>query len=225
MRRGKGRVMKYLEVLGLTAVSAMVLAAILGAGTASASKLCSTTADPCPAGQAWTAPKVLKFTLLGSASETNTEGESIDTCTGSTVEGPTNNEGSSTATVTGSITSLLWENCSFPTTTIKKGTLEIHKIAGTSNGTLTAEGITEVTINTIFFGSCVYGTTPGKSIGDLTEGIGQTATTGGNPAILHVNAVTHRLSGSNFACPETSKWVATYQLTSPLGTTLSVSAS
>jgi len=217
--------MKYLKVLGLATVSAMVLAAILGAGTASATKLCSTTVDPCPAGQHWPSGTELDFSLLGSSLETTTEGEAFSTCTKSTIKGKTTTTGSSTETVKGNITSLTWEGCSFTTTTNKLGSLEVHKIAGTSNGTLTVGTISEETINTVFFGSCVYGITPGASIGDLTEGIGQTATTGGNPAILHVNTVTHKLSGSNFACPETVKWTATYQLTSPLGTTLSVSAS
>jgi hypothetical protein len=222
--------MKYLKILALAAVAVGALMAFVGAGAASASKLCSTTVDPCPPGQAWTASKTLKFTLVGSVSLTTTEGESIDTCTGSTVEGPTRNEGSSSETVKGNISTLDWSGCTFTTTSVATGGLEIHKIPGTSNGTLVSitnnvtEAISKVTINTVFFGSCVYGITAGTSIGDLTEGIGQTATTGGNPAILHVNATAHKLSGSNLACPSTSKWVATYQLTSQVGTTLSVTA-
>jgi hypothetical protein len=219
--------MKYLKALGLAAVLAMVLAAILGAGTASATKLCSTTADPCPEpGESWPSGKVILFSLVpgGSAKLTNTAGETIDTCTGSQVEGSMNNAGggSATETVKGNITTLDWEKCEFTTTTISLGALEIHKIAGTSNGTLTSTKnsvtgkITEVTINTIFFGSCVYGVTAGVSVGDLTEGKG-------SGAIFHANAVIHKLSGSGIACPETAKWVATYQLTSPSETTLSIS--
>jgi hypothetical protein len=219
--------MKYVKMLALAAVAVSAMMAFIGAGTASATKLCSTTADPCPAGQAWTAPKTLKFTLVGSASLTETGGEPIDTCTGSTVEGPTSNEGSSSETVSGTITTLDWTGCTFTTTTVATGGLEIHKIAGTSNGTLTTPStgeIPRVTINTVFFGSCVYGITAGTSIGDLTEGIGQSGTTAG-AAIFHANAIAHKLSGSNIVCPSTSRWVATYQLTSPTGTTLSVSGS
>lgn len=226
--------MRYVKMLALAAVAVGALMAFIGAGTASASKLCSTqvlAGASCPAGQNWPSGTNLKFTLLGSAALTNTENEAIDTCTESTVEGPTGNAGSSTETVKGDITVLTWGTCKFPTTTISLGGLEIHNIAGTSNGTLTSAKnsktgkISEVTINTVFFGSCVYGITAGTSIGDLTEGKGQSATTGGEPAIFHANATAHKLSGSNFACPETTKWVATYQLTEPTGTTLAVTTS
>jgi len=92
---------------------------------------------------------------------------------------------------------------------------EVHKIAGTSNGTVTSEGTTEITINTIFFGRCIHGGTSGTSVGDITEG---------NPAVLHTNAVSEKFSGSNLACPATGKLTATLTLTSPSNTTLSVSS-
>ncbi len=218
--------MKYAKMLALAAVAAGALMAFIGAGTASATKLCSTTVDPCPAGQHVVAGTVLHFTLASGTKAllTETGGEPIDTCSASTVKGTTINTGSSTETVTGHITALTWESCTFSTKTIRKGCLEIHKIASTSNGTVTAdkckkaegieEGISEVTINTVFFGSCIYGIEAGKSIGDLTEG---------NPAHFTAKAVAKKLSGSNFACPETANWSATYVLTEPK-TTISVTA-
>jgi hypothetical protein len=214
-------------MLALAAVAAGALMAFIGAGTASASKLCSTTVDPCPAGQHWPIGTPIDFSLKKetSANLTNTAGEAIDSCTGSTVTMTTTNTGSGTETVTAHITKLEWIGCTFPTTTVRKGCVEIHKIASTSNGTLTAdkckkaegieEGITEVTINTVFFGTCVYGIEAGKSIGDLSEG---------NPAHFTAKAVAKKLSGSNIACPETSNWSATYVQTEPSNTTLSVTA-
>lgn len=213
--------MKYLKMLALAAVAAGALMAFVGAGTASASKLCSAQEDPCSAAQTWPAGTEIDFSLVekGSALLTTTEGETIETCSKSTVVGDITNAGSATETVTGKITKLLWEGCPFTTTTNSLGGLEIHNIAGTFNGTLTADTqggkIPEVTINTVFFGSCVYGITNGGSIGELTEGKGATA-------IFHANAVAHKLSGSNIACPGTAKWTATYQLTSPSTTTLAV---
>jgi hypothetical protein len=212
--------MRYVKMLALAAVAVGAMMAFIGAGTASASKICSTAVNPCPAGQHW--PKGIKidFSLVpgGSALLVDTAGNKLNTCSKSTVEGETTNTGSATETVTGKITKLLWEGCEFPTTTNKLGGLEIHAIAEPAgNGTLTADGITEVTINTIFFGSCVYGIANGVSIGDLTEGKGATA-------IFHANAVAIRLAGSNFACPETARWTATYQLTSPSETTAYVTA-
>jgi hypothetical protein len=54
--------MKYLKILGLAAVAAAAVMSIAGAGSASATVLCSTTADPCPAGQKWPT-LVVDFTI------------------------------------------------------------------------------------------------------------------------------------------------------------------
>lgn len=224
--------MRYVKMLALAAVAAGALMAFIGAGTASASKLCSTTVDPCPAGQHWPVGTPIDFSIPSgsSASLTDTAGEPIDTCTGSTVTMTTTNTGSTTETVTAHITKLEWSGCTFPTATTHKGCLEIHNITGTSNGTITSDacpGITggsgnsEVTINTVFFGSCIYGIESGKSIGDLTEGTFTTSPRHAT-AIFHASAVAKKLSGSNLACPETSKWSATYVMTEPENTTLAV---
>jgi hypothetical protein len=210
--------MKYVKMLALAAVAAGALMAFVGAGTASASTLCSTTADPCPTAQKW--GKIpIKFSLTKETSallkETGAEGGTLDTCKSSEVEGEITNTGTATESVTGPITKLSWGSCTFPTTTTVLGKLSIDKIAGTSNGTLTSDGPTKVTINTVFFGTCVYTVESGKSIGDVTEG---------NPAVFHANAVAKKQEGSNFACPETSVWTATYTLTAPTNTTLSVDA-
>jgi len=209
--------MKYLKMLALAAVAAGALMAFLGAGTASASKLCSTTVDPCPAGQGWTANTPIDFSIPSgqSANLVDTTGEPLDNCSTSTVKGKITVAGSGTETTTGPVEELTWASCTFPTKTLTLGKLEVHRIAGTSNGTVTADGTFEVTINTVFFGSCIYGVTSGVSLGDITEG---------NPAIFHANAVAEKFSGSNLACPSTSRWTATYTLTFP-ETTLSISGS
>jgi len=210
--------MKNLKLLALAAVAVGALTAFIGASTASATVLCSTTADPCPAGQKWPAGTILDFSLTAGTSlnQVETGGETIKTCKGSTIKGEITNAGSSTTTVTGKITELTWKECTFPTSTVLKGGFEIHKITGTSNGTVTADGETTWTTNTIFFGSCVYGVPSGTSIGDITEG---------KPSVLHVNAVMRKTEGSNISCPETGIWTATYTLTEPSNTTLSVSTS
>jgi hypothetical protein len=223
--------MKYAKMLALAAVAAGALMAFIGAGTASASVICSTTADPCPSGQAWPNGTVLDFSIQsGAAKLVDTSNNVLDECTSSTVKGKITNTGSSTATVTGTIEELNWAGCTVPTKTIHRGCLEVHKITGTSNGTVTSdacdpetiEGVsrsnTEVTINTIFFGSCIYAVAPGKSIGDISEGSGAGST-------FTANAVATKVTGSNFACPETTRWTGTYVLTTPSSTTLSVSAS
>jgi hypothetical protein len=207
--------MRYLKMLGLVAVAIAALMAILGAASASATVLCSTTADPCPAGQKWPAGTTLDLSVPagGSILQTDTAGNTLGTCAESTVKWKIINPGSATETVTGVDEETTWGKCTVAVNTIKLANTEIHKIAGTSNGTVTADGVTEITINTALFGSCVYAVANGASLGDITEG---------NPAIFHLNAVTKRLSGF---CPETDKWTGTYVVTSPANTTLSVSNS
>jgi len=207
--------MKYLKMLGLAAVAAAALTAILGAGSASATVLCSTTVEPCPAGQKWPVGTTLDWSVPSGSSVrlVNTSGEELDTCSGSTLKWTITNSGSATTTVTGENEGTTWSSCTFPTNTLTLGKTEIHRIAGTHNGTVTADASTEVTINTVFFGSCIYGATSGASIYELKEG---------KAATKEVNAVVEKFSGSAFACPSTAKWTGTYVLTSPVNTTLSV---
>jgi len=193
--------MKYIKMLGIAAVAAMGLMAF--AGSASATELYN-GATTVKSGT------VLDFTLKSGTSAllTETGGSTLDTCTGSTVKGKVTNAGSSTTTVTGENTSITWTGCTFPTTTVTLGKLEAHHVTGTTNATLTADAEIGVTINTVFFGSCVYGVKNGTDLGLVT---------GGNPATFTANAVAVKLSGSAFACPETSKWQASYTSTEPAG--------
>ena len=212
----KEEVMRYLKMLGLAAVAAAALFAILGAGSASATVLCSTTAEPCPAGQKWPVGTTLDWSVPSGKqiALVDTEGGELDKCSTSTLQWTITNAGSATTTVTGENEGTTWGSCTFPTKTLTLGKTEIHKIAGTSNGTVTEEGTFEVTINTVFFGSCIYGATSGVSIYDLIEGVA---------AETRVNAVVERFSGSNFACPSTAKMTGDYVLTAPKNTTRSVS--
>jgi hypothetical protein len=212
--------MKYAKMLALAAVAAGALMALIGAGTASATVICSTTADPCPSGQAWPNGTKIDFSIPSGSSAIlkDTSGNELDKCTGSTVNGEITNTGSATETVTGTIAELLWSGCTFTTKTVSTGNkLKVHKIAGTSNGTVTSDNQIEVTINTVLFGSCIYGVAAESSVGTITEGKGTAAT-------FVANATAKRF-GTNFACPETSKWTGTYVLTTPSATTLSVSES
>ncbi len=215
--------MKYVKMLALAAVAAGALMAFIGAGTASASKLCSTTVTPCPAGQNWQVNQALDFSIpAGSQAKlVDTTGtEELDKCSTSTVKGKISNAGSATETVTGPVEELTWGSCTFPTKTLKTGKLEIHQIAGTSNGTVTADGTFEVTINVVF-ASCVYGVTAGVDLGEVTEGKVSGTTTS---PVFHANAVAEEFTESPL-CPNTAKWTGTYNLTEPTGTTLAVTAS
>jgi len=215
--------MKYVKMLALAAVAVGALTAFLGAGTASASTICSTTANPCPAAQVWPVGTVIDFSIPAGSNAVlkDTSNNELDKCTSSTVKGKITNAGSSTATVTGSVEELTWGGCTFTTNTVSKSNLEVHQIAGTSNGTVTSDGTFEVTINTGAFGSCIYGVASGVDLGTITEG---KSAPNVPTATFEANAVATRF-GSNFLCPSTSRWTGTYVLTSPANTTLSVSSS
>jgi len=93
------------------------------------------------------------------------------------------------------------------------GKLQIDAIAGTDNGTVTADEVIEFTTDTVLFGSCSYGAITGTDLGTLVAG---------SPATFIVNAVVKKTVGSESACPETAQWTAEYVLTAPAGTTIDI---
>ncbi len=202
--------MKYLKMLGLAVVAAAALMAFAGAGTASADELCTVPAEGsdgppnttmCPAGKLIT---TLHATLIGSAKLESTTGTTLDTCTAGTVHGVITSQGTTTSEISGPIESLTWgetgTSCTFPTTTITKGSLDGSPAAG--GGTTVKATSSAVTINTVLFGSCTYGVGTGVDLGAVANG--------GNH--LTINAVVSKTAGGG-ACPESARWNATYKIT------------
>jgi hypothetical protein len=162
--------MKYLKMIGLAAVAAAALTAFLGAGTASATVLCETNVTT-NCGNSWEVKSgsALTFSAEGSTVLTGPFGETIATCTGSNVAGNTTSTGSSATTVTGNITSLTFTGCNRPVhvNTATTGTLEVHNIAGSDNGTVTSNDTTVTITNVPFLGTCQY-LTKNTDIGKVT---------------------------------------------------------
>jgi hypothetical protein len=80
----------------------------------------------------------------------------------------------------------------------KEGAPTVERIAGTSNGTVRADAETQVTIQTVLFGSCVYGVKSGAHLGVITEGTAATP-----PTFNAEKAEAERVAGSSgFAFPE-----------------------
>lgn len=197
--------MKYLKMIGLAAVSAMALMAFMGASTASADELCTTTAvnNMCPEGKLITE---IHGTLKKgtSAKLTDTEGFTLDTCTAGTVKIKNTSQGTGVNPITGSVEALTWgeagTSCAFTTDTLANGSTSATQATG-GGTTVTSKG-SQVTINTGLFGSCVYGTGEGTDLGSTANG--------GNELVI--NATVNKISGG-FACPTTAKWSATYTIT------------
>jgi hypothetical protein len=208
--------MKYLKMLGLAAVAAAALTALIGVGSASAlgGAICSTATTPCSS--KWPAGTEMEFSLKsgGSARLTTTEGSTLDTCTSSTVSGTlTSNPGGATP-ASGKNDSITWGGCTVTTDTIpgKEGGLQIVA-SSAGSGAVSANATIEVTVNV--FSSCNYGVNSGTFLGNISEGEGTAAK-------FTANAVAKKLAGG-FLCPETTKWVAEYVLTKPSSTTFYVS--
>jgi len=216
--------MKYLKMFGLAA-AASALMAFAATGSASASVLCSTTVSPCPQAQIWPAAPAVDLssensggTGAGKAVLEDSFGIVKNECD-STVQGNLTN-GSATATAKLSGIAMTWSNCNRHTTTIRTGPLEIHNIAGTSNGTVTASGFEITSVFPEVFGggevSCVFETGPALDLGTLTEG---------NPATMDVSTTMTLGPGQPAECPSTAKWTAKYKVTAPSNTTGSLSTS
>lgn len=211
--------MKYLKLIGLAAVAAMALMAFIGAGSASATALCSTTPTTtgenigeCPSGWDYAAGTEIHAELEGNAILETLGGTELAKCTVGTIQAHTTNTGSTTETVEAKITALTWgavgAGCNKTVDTLKTGHLIIHTDVGDDHNGLVTATTSEVTVNTIF-GSCIYGTGAERSIGTLTH---STAT---EPhATIDINTTVLKVGG-NAACPTETRWTASYTVTSP----------
>ena len=188
--------MKYLKMLGLAAVAAMALMAVV-AGSASATTLelggvTKSTSTTISASLKVGTSAVLKDTF----------GISSNTCTESSVSGTTSS--TSGATVTGTLSALSFKKCERePVNVLKAGTLHVAWISGTTNGTVSSSGAEVETPSP--FGTLICSTGAGTHLGTIT-GVKLSS----EHATMDINAT---LSCSGVS----SKWVATYTVTSPTG--------
>lgn len=205
--------MKNLKTIGLLAVASTALLAAVGAGTASGTVLCSTVPSEgkpptegttCPENLAHPAGTKVDAVLQGSMTIT-TAIEDIE-CKKGGFEGKLTSEGSATTTVTVEKEELAFAECSCKVTVFKPGSMEIHWIVDTDDGTVTSTG-TEVTTECFtVLGAlhCTYNT-HGTHAGTLT---------GGSEAILDFTAEGSRSSGG-FLCDQKPVFHATYRITAP----------
>lgn len=212
--------MKHLKLVGLAAVAAAALMASVGAGTASAAPvICSTTVNPCPAAQMWP-----NFTAIDFSSEStgkvlflDTSGFTQNSCE-STIKGTLTSNTTGAPLLSG--ISMTWANCTRTVANVNIGVLSIDTITGSSNGIVAAQ--TEFQVTTKFPGffgevSCIYKATAGHSLGTLT------ASTATAVPTMDIETVVTPIAGQPSECPSTLRWQGKYKLTSPVGTTGSVS--
>ncbi len=172
--------MKRLTIIGLAAAITAALMVFIAAGTASATVLCQTDVlSGCGSASDVANGSTLTFSAEGSTTTTDIFGGLVGTCTGSTISGNTANTGSSTQTIAVKITSITFSGCNHPVTVNNAtlGSLEIHNIAGTANGTVTGTDTT-ITIDETSLGTCNF-LTSNTDLGTLTG----TSSTGGAPTL------------------------------------------
>lgn len=157
--------MKHVKMLGLAAVAAMALVAVVGAGTASATTLTAAGGAIINTGT--------EFHAVNEATNTLTTAFKNVECQESTMSGRTTNETGTTVNI-GSI-EIVTSKCNCEAKYLSTGTVAIEVIGSGPNGTMTSTGAElTVTCSTIF-GTvhCIYKTnavTLGTLTGSSTTG-------------------------------------------------------
>jgi len=190
--------MKTPKVLSIAAVAAMALLAFTASSASATALYNGTTKLSLNSTSDFSVPSG------GSTLFVDTSGNTLDKCTSSTLRTILLNADGAVDTL--AIEEFTWGNCTFATKTLDTGFLEVLWSSGTT-GTVRVSLAIKVTINTVLFGSCVYEFTSGKQLGTLT-------TSSSGAATFDANAVAIR-SGTNSACPTTSKWTGSYTQTLP----------
>ncbi len=186
--------MKYIKILGLAAMAAMAIMA-LGAGSASATELCTDTG--CTV-------KYPKDTVISATSGHTRLVATFGTvtCTTNEIEGKTSNAGGASETVKGPVSFLNFDICNGTVNELANGELEVHTV-NTHLGTLTSKG---AKVTTSLFGvHCVWGTGAGTHLGSVT---------GGSTPTVHIKATVEKIEGSAF-CGSTATWEGTYTVHKP----------
>jgi len=205
--------MKTSKLFGLLLVGVMALAALIGAGNASATNLYRYTTPAANDRVAVGTELVVTLESETSLLWKDTGGLAHDTCTGSEWKGKLERDTASGVHASGKTTSLSFSGCSHTTTVLAPGEFEIRSIAGTTNGTLISKGTRVTTKSTVFGISCVGNTGAGTTLGTITGAKSSTAY-----ATIDINGVVTKENG----CGD-STVTGSYLITSPTGLTVEAS--
>jgi hypothetical protein len=198
--------MKHLKMLSICLGAALVLMALVGAGTASATRLCSENKSPCPAGSIYKKGTSIKANLVPGTKSVMTSGFVTIECSSSTMNGKTTSDGGAGVAVKGEITSVTWKNCQTSggssCTASALGTPWPVEVSGSGgNGTMTVSGAAGKFTCSV---TCEY---EAKSA--------SVSATGGNPAKIKASNVSFSRIGGSFFCSSSASWTSEYEVTSP----------
>jgi hypothetical protein len=206
--------MKHLKTIGVVVVAALALLSV-GSGSASATVLCKQQITPCGAQAYANGTEVTAFLKTGTKAVFKTVIWQTVECKTGAMRGKVTSAGGAAATVIVSLESMEFEECTCASgtrtaaITVKTlGTLEIHSITGSWNGTITGSG-QNLTFGCEFLTPCQFGTTAGaKDLGTLF---------GGSPGSLTLAGSVLRIAGDGTAatCGETMEWTGQFDVTKP----------
>lgn len=203
--------MKHMKLLGLTLMAAVALTAFVGAGTASAAstELFSGTTTL----SAGTTITVSMEPGTSQTWSTTDESSIVNTCKSNAVDWKTAQTTVLNGPITGAIEEVTFSECNSTIHTggtLPTGSLSITDIGdvnkdGVGDGTLTGAGTKFTTTLGV---SCNYGTGASTHLGTVT------GSTTGN-ATIDINPVINEQEPKSFLCPDTTKMVAKYVVTTP----------
>lgn len=196
--------MKHLKMLGAAVAAALVLMALLGGGTASATVLCKTETNPCSSVYPGEGTTELKADLVSEQSIfelTDAKNTELSWCSEETITASISNAGGLFSKVVAPVTALEFKCAGF-TKVVTAGSLEFQSIVGTINGTVTVSEL-EITLN-VSGADCKWRVT-NADLGTLE---------GGSDPTLKINLV---LARNSICYPEfLGRWTATFTFTSPI---------
>lgn len=187
--------MKHLKMLGLTAVMAAALMALVGVGMASATTLTGVGGAVLKTGTT--------IHVVSSGTNTMTTSFLNIQCNTSKAAGKTSNETGTAITI--EVTERTTEGCNCEVVVLKTGTLSITW-SSSSSGTVKSSGAEITATCSTIFGNvhCIYATN-NTDMGTLV---------GGTTATLSTSADIPRLT-TNALCAEKGTWDATYKVDNP----------
>jgi len=198
--------MKHMKIFGLCLLGAVAAMALLGVGTASATKLCTENKSPCPAGSTIKTGSAIKAQLVAGTKSVFTTSILTVECSESTIEGKTTSEGGGAGVaVKGEITAVVWSKCQTPgggaCTASPLGLPWLSEVTGTGgNGTMTVNKAA---------GKFSCGVTCEYEASSVA-----TSVTGGSPAVIKASKASFNKKGGIF-CPATATWSSEYEITTP----------
>jgi|SRR6478752_517522 len=196
--------MRHIKTLSPLIIIAVVLTALAGASTASATVLCKNNKSTASCSERYPVGTEFKTTLVGTA-KLSTSFKTIE-CNKASGEGKLESAGSSSTTPWGKGTGT-YSECNCEVKVLLTGTIEVHYVSGTDNGTVTFSGTEVTALCTSVFGNvhCIFATNA-TDLGTLESG---------SPAKANFKEASIPRLNTDSLCSEKALLTALFEITAP----------